>query len=228
MPRAARHHAVVPRSGRRRARRACCCCTAFPEAAFVWDEVHRSGWRDGCRCVAPNLRGYERSIAPAEVEAYRAKHLVRRRRGADRAAPGAPIDLLVAHDWGGAVAWNLAAQQPELLQAAADHQLAAPGDLPARAARQPGAAGGQRLHELPVPARRRGAAGRRTTSRGCGRSSTGIGAASAWLTDAVREQYREVWPHGLDGALNYYRASPLRPPRADDDAVMSSRCPTKP
>ena len=33
-----------------------------------------------------------------------------------------------------------------------------------------------------------------------------------WLTEAVREQYREVWSAGLRGGCNYYRASPLRPP----------------
>jgi pimeloyl-ACP methyl ester carboxylesterase len=40
-----------------------------------------------------------------------------------------------------------------------------------------------------------------------------------WLGDAVREQYRAVWRAGLDGALNYYRASPLRPPTSDDDSI---------
>ena len=90
----------------------------FPEGAFVWDEVmQRVGGAvaGDVRCVAPNLRGYECSSAPAEVEAYRAKHQV-----ADIAALiealGAPIDLLVAHDWGGAAAWNLAAQRPHLIE----------------------------------------------------------------------------------------------------------------
>ena len=27
----------------------------------------------------------------------------------------------------------------------------------------------------------------------------------------LRQRYREVWDAGLDGGLNYYRASPLRP-----------------
>ena len=101
----------------------------FPEAAFVWDDV-MAALAGSAICLAPNLRGYERSTAPAGVEAYRPRHLV-----ADLAALitqwGAPLDLLVAHDWGGAVAWNLAAQQPAAAQAAADHQLAAPGDLSA-------------------------------------------------------------------------------------------------
>jgi len=51
----------------------------FPEAAFVWDELLEYFARPehgGYRCVAPNLRGYERSSQPADVEAYRARHLV--------------------------------------------------------------------------------------------------------------------------------------------------------
>ena len=86
----------------------------FPEGAFIWDEVMlRVG--TVARCVAPNLRGYERSSAPTEVEAYRAKHLVNDIASLIEAI-GAPIDLLVAHDWGGALAWSLAAQRPRLIQ----------------------------------------------------------------------------------------------------------------
>ena len=51
----------------------------FPEAAFVWDPLLAYFSRPengGYRCVAPNLRGYERSSAPSDVSAYRAKHLV--------------------------------------------------------------------------------------------------------------------------------------------------------
>jgi pimeloyl-ACP methyl ester carboxylesterase len=86
----------------------------FPEAAFVWDELlQHFGGR--YRCVAPNLRGYAGSSAPAEVEAYRAKHLV-----ADIAALvdqlGGPLAALIAHDWGGAVAWNFAVQHPDRLK----------------------------------------------------------------------------------------------------------------
>jgi len=85
----------------------------FPEAAFVWDGLLEH-FSTRYRCVAPNLRGYERSSAPADVEAYRAKHLV----GDISAlidALGGELAALVAHDWGGALAWGLAAQRPEAI-----------------------------------------------------------------------------------------------------------------
>jgi pimeloyl-ACP methyl ester carboxylesterase len=41
-----------------------------------------------------------------------------------------------------------------------------------------------------------------------------------WLTEQMRERYREVWRAGLRGGCNYYRASPLRPALGDDDAIL--------
>ena len=46
-----------------------------------------------------------------------------------------------------------------------------------------------------------------------------------WLTEAVRERYREVRPRGLTGGCNYYSASPLRPPLTPDDTIMSLQLP---
>lgn len=93
----------------------------FPEAAFAWDELLEhfvAPEHGGFRCVAPNLRGYERSSSPAEVAAYHPRQLAQ-----DIAAlitaecgDGDRLAALVAHDWGGALAWNLAAARPELMQ----------------------------------------------------------------------------------------------------------------
>ena len=46
-----------------------------------------------------------------------------------------------------------------------------------------------------------------------------------WLTPAVKAQYREVWQHGLQGGLNYYRASPLRPATATDPGASAVQIP---
>ena len=91
----------------------------FPQAAFVWDAMllHWSQpEHGGYRCIAPNLRGYAGSSAPADVQAYRARHLVQDISALVRALGGPRLATLVAHDWGGAIAWNLAAQEPELLE----------------------------------------------------------------------------------------------------------------
>jgi epoxide hydrolase 4 len=48
---------------------------------------------------------------------------------------------------------------------------------------------------------------------------------AVWLTEPVREQYRAQWRRGLQGALNYYRALPLRPAQAADDALHAVELP---
>lgn len=197
----------------------------FPEAAFVWDELLEHFARaenGGFRCVAPNLRGYERSSQPAEVAAYRAKHLVQ-----DIAAliqlEGAPLECLVAHDWGGAVAWNLANQLPQLARRLAIVNSPHPGTF---------------LRELKSNPRQQQASAymnflirpdaetllREDDYRRLFGFFQQWGGAP-WLTEAVKQQYREVWDMSLTGGLNYYRASPLRPPRPEDAGAAAIELP---
>ena len=188
----------------------------FPEAAFVWDDVLTHFARPengGYRCIAPNLRGYENSSAPAEVAAYRPKFLVQ-----DLAAlialEGGHLAALVAHDWGGAVAWNLAASQPGLMDKLAIINSPHPGTF---------------LRELQQsPAQQAASAYMNFLIRPDAEvllaeddfrrlweffDQWSAGMSPAWLTQSVKDQYRAVWAQGLTGPLNFYRASPLRPPR---------------
>jgi epoxide hydrolase 4 len=193
----------------------------FPEAAFVWDEVMQR--LDGrVQCVAPNLRGYERSSAPVEVEAYRAKHLV-----IDIAAliaqQGAPIDLLVGHDWGGAVAWNLAALKPELMR----RLLIINSPHPATFLRELRDNPAQQAASTYMNFLCRPDAAALLAENDFARLwpfFQNMG-GSTWLDETTRERYREVWRHGLEGALNYYRASPLRPPESVRDAIHTLALP---
>jgi pimeloyl-ACP methyl ester carboxylesterase len=41
----------------------------------------------------------------------------------------------------------------------------------------------------------------------------------------VKQQYRDVWDASLTGGLNYYRASPLRPPHGDDPGAAGVTLP---
>jgi pimeloyl-ACP methyl ester carboxylesterase len=193
----------------------------FPEAAFIWDEVMQR--LDGqVQCLAPNLRGYERSSAPADVTAYRTRHLV-----ADIVAlieqDGAPVDLLAAHDWGGALAWSLAAQQPQCLR----HLLMLNSPHPATFLRELRDNPAQQAASAYMTFLCRPDAAALLVENDHARMwrfFTGMG-GQGWLSDVMRERYREVWRHGLEGALNYYRASPLRPPSAPDDVVMTLQLP---
>lgn len=208
----------------------------FPEAAFVWDELlthfaqpEHGGWR----CVAPNLRGYERSSTPAEVSAYRARHLAQDIAAlAAIEAGGEPLACLVAHDWGGAVAWNLANQQPRLARKLAIVNSPHPGTF---------------LRELQSNPRQQAASAymnfliRPDAEQLLAEDDYrrlwaffGNGEAGAsWLTEDVKARYRAVWNGpagsapgtGLIGGCNYYRVSPLRPPRPEDPAAAAIALP---
>jgi pimeloyl-ACP methyl ester carboxylesterase len=200
----------------------------FPEAAFVWDELLEH-FAPRFRCVAPNLRGYERSSAPADVEAYRAKHLV--------GDISSLIDLLggglaglVAHDWGGALAWGLAAQRPEAI----GRLVIVNSPHPATFLRELRDNPAQRAASAYMNFLCRPDAEELLSANDYARLwpfFTNMGAADparpggGWLTEPVRERYREVWRAGLRGGCNYYRASPLRPPLTDQDPVLRIELP---
>jgi pimeloyl-ACP methyl ester carboxylesterase len=131
-------------------------------------------------------------------------------------SPGAPLDLLVAHDWGGAAAWNLAAARPDLLARLmilnSPHPVTFLRELRHNPAQQAASAYMNFLCRPDAAAllaaddyarlwpffEKMGAAGVEEGSSG-------------WLTPAMRDRYRAHWMLGLEGGLNYYRASPLRP-----------------
>lgn len=197
----------------------------FPEAAFVWDELlehfarpEHGGWR----CIAPNLRGFERSSRPHDVRMYRAKHLVQ-----DIAAlievEEPPVECLVAHDWGGAVAWNLANQMPHLAKKLAIINSPHPGtflrELKSNPKQQAASAYMNFLVRPDAEARLREDDYKRLFGFLTAEN------AAQWLTDKVRQQYRDVWDASLEGGCNYYRASPLRPSRGDDAGASAIELP---
>lgn len=197
----------------------------FPEAAFVWDgllEHFAKPENGGFRCVAPNLRGYEASSQPNDVKAYRPKYLVQDIEALVR-IEGAPLACLVAHDWGGAVAWNFANQHPALLQRLAIVNSPHPGTF---------------LRELKASPQQQAASAYmnfliRPDAEELLRADDykrmwrffALGDNSAWLTEDLKRQYRAVWDASLTGGLNYYRASPLRPPRPEDAAAAAIEIP---
>jgi pimeloyl-ACP methyl ester carboxylesterase len=205
----------------------------FPEAAFVWDELltHFSqAEHGGYFCVAPNLRGYAGSSSPTDVSAYRAKHLVQDIVALKTALGSTdPLAGLVAHDWGGAVAWNFANQHPDLLHKLVIINSPHPGtflrELQSSAAQQASSA---YMNFLIRPDAETLLA--EDDFRRLWAFFTNMGADTgphAWLTAAEKHKYRAVWNQGLTGALNYYRASPLRPPRADDPAAQAITLPAE-
>jgi pimeloyl-ACP methyl ester carboxylesterase len=84
----------------------------FPESARMWDGVAGPLHRAGLRTAAPDQRGYSAGARPDDVGAYAMSELVGDALGLLDALGWPTVDL-VGHDWGAAVAWQLAARHPD-------------------------------------------------------------------------------------------------------------------
>jgi len=86
----------------------------FPDFWYTWRNMMPSLAKH-YRVVAIDLRGYNLSDKPAGVENYSMSKLV-----GDAVASieqlGNSKAIVVGHDWGGAIAWQLAMRHPELIE----------------------------------------------------------------------------------------------------------------
>ena len=87
----------------------------FPESAHCWRFVQPALAAAGYRSVAPDQRGYSPGARPVDVAEYTMEHLV-----SDVLALADELGWdrfhLVGHDWGGAVAWQVAGRHPDRLR----------------------------------------------------------------------------------------------------------------
>lgn len=191
----------------------------FPEGAFIWDELlehFAQPAHGGYRCIAPNLRGFEKSSAPPAVADYRPHLLVQdiHQLTATESADGV-IDTLVAHDWGGAFGWGFANAFPTQLRRLVILNSPHPGtfarELRENPAQQKASAYMHFLARPDAPALLAEDDYRRMwpffTAMGAGAERFG------WLTETVKDQYRALWGAGLRGACNLYAVTPLKPPQ---------------
>ena len=196
----------------------------FPEGAFIWDSL-LTHFGNRYRCVAPNLRGYGKSSQPTAISDYRAKHLVEDLaaliaiEGAGRAA------CVIAHDWGGAVAWGLANRYPAQVQRLLILNSPHPGAFLRELQKNPQQqAASQYMHFLRRPDAPELLA-ENDWSRMLGFFQHPDGSLPDWLTPERQQQYREHWSLGVHGACMFYAASPLVPPRpgASEDELQDIR-----
>ena len=175
----------------------------WPEFADCWREILIALGAAGYRAVAVDQRGYAENARPKDIASYAAEHLQ-----ADALAfadqLGAGRFHLVAHDWGGLVAWGLASTHPHRVSSlsvlATPHPLALQAALRnedqyqrldyVRTFRQPGNVAEQRLMADGAAALRAAYAGR---------------VPASLVDDNVR---RLSEPGALTATLNWYRALP--------------------
>ena len=198
----------------------------FPEFWYEWKNQLAEFSRDHT-AVAPDMRGYNLSSKPAELSAYQIPNLVEDLRALTSGllsgtVPGSdssrdlsprPRFTLVAHDWGGVVAWVFAALHPEMLDKLVIVNAPHPTVF-AKMLREN--AGQQQASQYMLMFR--GPQAETVLSANSYALLTsmvlGAGLKDGTVSEADKAMYLEAWSQSgaLTGGLNYYRASGIGPP----------------
>jgi epoxide hydrolase 4 len=180
----------------------------FPQFWFLWRRQLEDLGRDHA-VYAADMRGYNLSCRPAEVEAYRMRHLLADTRQLIEQLDLAPLTI-AGHDWGGIVGWAFALKYPEMLERLVIIDGPPPftwnRDL-RESPKQRDAVNYMLEFSKPSPEPEEMLAANDYSLMDA--LMVRIGGRGAQLSDAERAIYREAWsqPGALRGGLNYYRAA---------------------
>src|SRR5258708_35074377 len=183
----------------------------FPEFWYEWKNQLAEFGRD-YQAVAPDMRGYNLASKPAEVDQYQIKYLVEDVRALAEKL-GHKKFILVAHDWGGAVAWAFAMAHPDYLEKLVIINAPHPGVFQRELRENPAQ---QKASQYMIMFR--SAQAEQTLSANnyatLVQAVLGAGLKTGVFTEADKQAYIEAWsqPGALTGGLNYYRAANLGPP----------------
>jgi pimeloyl-ACP methyl ester carboxylesterase len=91
-------------------------CHGFPDTSYTWRRQMNAAASAGYRAIAPDMRGYGRSSAPADGTLYTPLHTT-----GDLVGLLDALNILsaviVGHDWGATHAWNAALMRPDRFKA---------------------------------------------------------------------------------------------------------------
>jgi pimeloyl-ACP methyl ester carboxylesterase len=185
----------------------------FPEYWRGWIRQIPALAEAGYRVIIPDQRGYNLSDKPKGIKAYRIEQLVQDITGLMEALGHERVHL-VGHDWGGVVAWALAAWHPERLHNVCILNAPHPSAMRkfvTRDLEQIGRSWYAMMFQLPwIPE-----AGMRANDwRGAARVLRGSGKVHTF-TNADIAGYKKAWsqPGAITAMVNWYRAAlRYRPP----------------
>jgi pimeloyl-ACP methyl ester carboxylesterase len=190
----------------------------FPEFWREWENQLVEFGKD-YQAVALDMRGYNLSEKPGDVEAYHAKHLIEDLRALAEHLGHQKITL-VAHDWGGAAAWAAAMRYPDWVE----KLIIINSPHPAVFARELLSNPDQQEASQYMLLFRSSKAEDVLSANNYARLMDMVTQfGSKWdMTDEIRQKYIAAWsqPGALTGGLNYYRASPLYPPASPEDELQ--------
>ena len=190
----------------------------FPEFWYEWKDQLAEFGKDHL-AVAPDMRGYNLSDKPEALDRYKINALVEDVRALGEHYSHQKKFVLVAHDWGGAVAWAFAIQHPEMLDKLVIVNAPHPGVFGRLLAADPA----QQQASQYMLMFRSPQAEQTLTSNNYGFLVTAVlgeGLKNGVFTEEDKQAYIKAWsqPGALTGGLNYYRANAVGPPAAGQAA----------
>ncbi len=192
----------------------------FPEFWYEWKNQLEEFGKD-YKAVAPDMRGYNLSSKPEAVEQYQVKYMIEDLRQLAEHL-GYKKFTLVAHDWGGAIAWSFALAHPGYLERLviinAPHPAVFARELRDNPAQQK-ASSYMLMFRSPQAEQILSANNYATLVN----IVLGEGLKRGHFTEEDRKAYIEAWsqPGALTGGLNYYRAARVGPPAGEDKPAAS-------
>jgi pimeloyl-ACP methyl ester carboxylesterase len=176
----------------------------FPETRHMWRHQLEVLGRKGYRAMAPDQRGYSAGARPAELEAYATQHLLADALSLMDALGGARFHL-VGHDWGGQLAWLIAAGHAERLHSLSVLSRPHPAAF-ARAMKEDTAQGERSRHHRAFQADDAIARMREANLKPLRESLERQGVP---VPDVKIYMSALLEPGAIEGAMNWYRAGKL-------------------
>ena len=178
----------------------------FPEFSYGFHHQMEELAASGYRVVAPDQRGYNLSDKPERIEDYTIDQLRDDIVGLIEAF-GETSAFIVGHDWGGAVAWHLAASKPVYVKKLIAINIPHPAAMPRVMMKNPVQwvkSSYMAFFQLPEVPEKLMAANDFESMK---QAMKGTARPSAF-TEQELDRYREAWsqPGALTGMLNWYRA----------------------
>jgi len=170
----------------------------FPDFWYTWRKQMRALADTNYRVAAVDLRGYNLSDKPEGVDSY-AMPLLIEDIAAVIAKEQAKSAIVVGHDWGGAIAWNVAMRRPELVELLVICNLPHPAGIAREIANN--------------PQQRKNSAYAFNFQKPDAHKTLNAEALTSWVTDATAlPRYIDALNDSdFESMLNYYKANYPRP-----------------
>ncbi len=181
----------------------------FPQFWYMWRDQLLDFSKDYL-AVAPDMRGYNLSSKPKEIEQYQTHYMVEDLRALVEDHFGRKSFILVGHDWGGVVAYPFANRHPNLVEKLIIINAPHPNVFAKLLAKNKD----QQKSSQYVLIFRSNRAEETLSANNYSNLLNIIKTKNMVFTDDDATMYINAWsqPEALTGGLNYYRAASMAPP----------------